>query len=386
MKITTSFQQLLICLLLLITNGAVSAQKQFKLIVNLPAEIDKSNIEFYLEDGKSNFKMKSVSASGNQLTATGEYFGLYAAINIQRPQVGSAESFVNTFFVQEKTGIITFSKKDPSDLSLNNYSLENVEDFKEEKQSRKKHSSKELKDAIDFEAVYLASIIYGTDMAITNKHNDLLKALGRKDIEYINAHLNSYYSFYFFKNDISVSSRLPGDSLMMVFNKFPEKYRLSDEGNLCLQFIVGRSTFTGNETPIEFSARDIHGKNIRLADYRNKKMVLLHFWGTWCSPCIEELPALKKIREQYRPDQLEIISITVSSKDSDFFRIIKKYEMDWSHIHNNDDLYYIYGAMGTPRICLINKDLKVIYDSVTPGKEDNLTLTKLNKMLSETLH
>src|SRR5262245_29505109 len=107
MKKTSYFRHLLICFLFPIASGAVHAQKKFKLIVNLPAGTVQSNIEFYLEDGKSHYKMKSVSVSDNQIIATGEYFGIYAAINIQWPKTESVESFANRFFVQEQTGIIS---------------------------------------------------------------------------------------------------------------------------------------------------------------------------------------------------------------------------------------------------------------------------------------
>lgn len=384
MNKTSVLQHLLICVLLLTTYATAHAQKQFKLIVNLPADTDQSKIEFWLEDGKSNNRVKATPTSENQLVVTGEYYGIYAAVRIQRPRDGSAEAFGNTFFVQEKTATISFFTQNSPDLSLKNYSLENMEDFKVEKQRREQHSATELKNAMDFEAVYFDTIFNGTNASIKNHYfNVLVKAVGRKDLEYVEANPNSYYSFYIFKYDVVTRAKLSPDSLLMVFKKFPEKYRMSDEGNYLHEFIISRSAFKGNEKPIEFTARDIHGKNIKLSDYRNKKMVLLHFWGTWCTPCIEELPALKEIRNHYGSDQLEIISITVSSNDSSFARIIKQYAMDWTHIHNNNDIYERYGATSTPRVCLIDKDWKIIYDSFGPGQENDLMLTKLNKVLTD---
>ncbi|MEN6587457.1 MAG: TlpA disulfide reductase family protein [Sulfuricella sp.] len=39
------------------------------------------------------------------------------------------------------------------------------------------------------------------------------------------------------------------------------------------------------------------GKPLKLSDLRGK-VVLLHFWGTWCSPCRKEMPELQKLNRE----------------------------------------------------------------------------------------
>lgn len=52
----------------------------------------------------------------------------------------------------------------------------------------------------------------------------------------------------------------------------------------------------------------------KLVDYEllnraKGKVVILEFWETWCAPCIEGMPHLKKLKEQYA-DNLEIICVS----------------------------------------------------------------------------
>jgi len=59
--------------------------------------------------------------------------------------------------------------------------------------------------------------------------------------------------------------------------------------------------------------------------------------------------------------------------------------MDWVHIYNDPDLINRYGNFATPRLCLINKDGKLIYDSAELANGDN-ELTELNKILKNVIN
>ena len=53
----------------------------------------------------------------------------------------------------------------------------------------------------------------------------------------------------------------------------------------------------GQEAPL-FTTKTVEGKELKLADYRGK-FVLLDFWATWCGPCLGETPNLKAVFEKY---------------------------------------------------------------------------------------
>ena len=41
----------------------------------------------------------------------------------------------------------------------------------------------------------------------------------------------------------------------------------------------------------QFDLKTIYGKNVNLADYKGK-VVVLNVWATWCRPCVAEIPEL----------------------------------------------------------------------------------------------
>ena len=40
------------------------------------------------------------------------------------------------------------------------------------------------------------------------------------------------------------------------------------------------------------------GEALTLADFRGQ-VVLLNFWATWCTPCVEEMPSLDRLRRPW---------------------------------------------------------------------------------------
>ena len=48
----------------------------------------------------------------------------------------------------------------------------------------------------------------------------------------------------------------------------------------------------GQQAP-DIVGEDLQGQKRSLSDYQGK-IVVLHFWATWCGPCVEKLPHLQR--------------------------------------------------------------------------------------------
>jgi thiol-disulfide isomerase/thioredoxin len=48
---------------------------------------------------------------------------------------------------------------------------------------------------------------------------------------------------------------------------------------------------------------------VRLSDFR-QRLVFLNFWGTFCPPCIEELPSLLALARSRSPEDLVIVAVS----------------------------------------------------------------------------
>lgn len=62
-----------------------------------------------------------------------------------------------------------------------------------------------------------------------------------------------------------------------------------------------------------FTLKTPDGKDISLASHRGK-VVLLNFWGTWCKPCLKELPEFDRLYRRYRKHGLVLIAVATDTE------------------------------------------------------------------------
>ena len=71
------------------------------------------------------------------------------------------------------------------------------------------------------------------------------------------------------------------------------------------------------DRPPAFTLADLDGRPQSLKAYEGK-LVLLHFWATWCPYCRKEIPKLKRIHEELASRGVVILAVSV---DDDLDRL-----------------------------------------------------------------
>jgi peroxiredoxin len=64
----------------------------------------------------------------------------------------------------------------------------------------------------------------------------------------------------------------------------------------------------------DFRLPDVDGREISRSGQRGR-ITLLNFWGTWCPPCLEEVPDLVKLDSLYKERGVDLIGIALAEKN-----------------------------------------------------------------------
>ena len=77
---------------------------------------------------------------------------------------------------------------------------------------------------------------------------------------------------------------------------------------------TSKSTVT---TVGEFTTQDLDGNTVTQDIFKEHKLTLVNAMGTWCSPCVQELPELQKLYENMKDKGVGVISIVTDTLGAD---------------------------------------------------------------------
>jgi len=105
------------------------------------------------------------------------------------------------------------------------------------------------------------------------------------------------------------------------------------------------------------SAADLSGRMLRLADYRNK-VVLVNFWAGWCPPCKDEMPGFQKVYLAYEDKDFAIIAVAINEVTP---AEVKALGLLFPVVVANDRIKRDYGDIAFPPVSfLIGRDGAII--------------------------
>ena len=84
------------------------------------------------------------------------------------------------------------------------------------------------------------------------------------------------------------------------------------------------------------------------------KINLIIFWASWCKPCRDEIPELKKINNEFKNKGVSIVSISIDEDKTEWKKALIQEKMDWEQlIINNKMLTEIQNSFNFSSIPLV---------------------------------
>jgi peroxiredoxin len=132
---------------------------------------------------------------------------------------------------------------------------------------------------------------------------------------------------------------------------------------------------------------DFQGKPVTLERFRGK-VVLMDFWATWCSPCLEELPALERLHRKYRDKGFVMLGISIDEEGASVVKpVIEKHGLTYAILMDTGKdaaLYQALGVASLPALFLLDAEGRIIGQWAGKTDKDEIETAIINAIQGTT--
>jgi peroxiredoxin len=115
----------------------------------------------------------------------------------------------------------------------------------------------------------------------------------------------------------------------------------------------------GDSAP-EFRVKTERGTVITPKDFGGK-VLILNFWASWCTPCVQELPSLNQIQQTFASQGLVVLGVNVDSKEELYRNMLKRFQITFQTVRDpQENINYRYGTYKIPESYIIDRNGKVV--------------------------
>lgn len=120
----------------------------------------------------------------------------------------------------------------------------------------------------------------------------------------------------------------------------------------------------------DWTLQDAKGNDVSLTDYKGK-VLILHFWATWCPYCKRVQPGLDKLYKEYKEQGVELLSISFAEDEgAKPQQSIDDRGHDFKTLLNGDKVAKQYQVSGTPTTFFIDKKGELVAVTHTSNPQE----------------
>lgn len=139
----------------------------------------------------------------------------------------------------------------------------------------------------------------------------------------------------------------------------------------------------------EFEGYTKDGKKVSIKDLIGK-VVYIDIWATWCGPCVEEIPASKRLHQEFASqDDIQFLNVSVDRNKSDWEKFLKE-DNTWKGLHilieqdKIQSLYKTYKLFGIPGYILIDQAGNIV-NMKAPRPSEEKVKAEIRQLLAKAL-
>lgn len=150
-------------------------------------------------------------------------------------------------------------------------------------------------------------------------------------------------------------------------------------------FTLANSLFNKTEIPKAgstapaFTLPLMQGGETSLEDYKDQ-VVVINFWGTYCPPCVNEMPLIQRHYDEYKDQGLVVLGVNENDPLVTAKAFVKQYQLTFPILMDRDTVRKRYGVTAYPTTVFVNRKGKIV--EIRQGEMDEAYLSAiLNDLL-----
>lgn len=143
-----------------------------------------------------------------------------------------------------------------------------------------------------------------------------------------------------------------------------------------------------------FSATDLEGNTVDQSIFADYDLTMVNVWATFCSPCINEMPDLGELAQEYADKKVQIIGLasdvlntdgTISEEQVQTARdIVEQTGANYLHLLPSEDLYGVLGQISAvPTTFFVDNEGAQVGSAIVSAQSKDKWTQTIDEMLAE---
>lgn len=174
-----------------------------------------------------------------------------------------------------------------------------------------------------------------------------------------------------------------------VFTSFQRKYQNSNYLPILTKGYNEWLAIAPGKPAPEFEGYTSEGKKVSIKDLKGK-IIYIDVWATWCGPCVAEIPASKKLQQEFsNEEKIQFLNVSVDRKKSDWDKFLND-NKTWKGLHiiiepdKIQSLYTSYKLFGVPDYILIDQSGNIV-SMKAPRPSEETIKKEIRQLLAKAL-
>jgi len=127
-----------------------------------------------------------------------------------------------------------------------------------------------------------------------------------------------------------------------------------------------------NREAPDFTLNLFDGGTFTLSENRGQPVVM-NIWASWCVSCRQEAADMEQGWRAFRDQGVIFVGVNVMDSRGDAEAFLEQFDISYPNGPDESDIYFRYGAMGTPETFFINRDGVIVQKFMGPLNAEQLS-------------